>query len=159
MIVPQDVNASSETQVVSGMLRQAQKQGEIEEALFDAGYHCKGVLDATEQYQIELLCPEGQSQGANWNKQSEKYYPKNRFQYDAQQDCYRCPQGQELTQLSACQGNEQYPGYLQYGTSACAQCEQRGRCTKKCAGTPMLRMQQRSDCVKRWKNRRCGNDT
>jgi transposase len=139
VIVGQDVDASSETRVVAGLLEQARTQGEIEAALFDAGYHCKGVLDATGQRKIELLCPEGQSQGANWNKQSDKYYPKSRFRYDACRDCYRCPQGQDLTRLSEYKGSEQYPGYVQYGTSACERCEQRSRCTKSAQGRRIKR--------------------
>ena len=139
VIVAQDVDASSETKIVPRMLDQAKVQGEIEEALFDAGYHCKGVLEAAEQHEIELLCPQGQSQGSSWNKQSEKYYPKNRFHYDAQHDSYRCPQGQELKRVSEYKGNEQFPGYVQYGTSACEMCEQRSRCTKSVKGRRIKR--------------------
>ena len=139
VIVAQDVHASSETQVVRGLLEQAKGLGEIEDALFDAGYHCKDVLESAEQHKIELLCPEGQSQGDSWNKQSEKYYPKSRFQYDAQQDSYRCPQGQKLTRLSEYKGSDQYPGYVQYGTSACEQCEYGSRCTKSARGRRIKR--------------------
>ena len=139
VIVAQAVDASSETQVVAGMLEQAKAQGKIEAALFDAGYHCKGVLEATGEREIELLCPEGQSQGSSWNKQSEKYYPKSRFQYDAQRDCYRCPQGQELARLSEYKGSERYPGYVQYGTAACEACEQRSHCTKSARGRRIKR--------------------
>lgn len=139
VIVAQAVDASSEPRVVAGMLEQARAQGEVATALFDAGYHCKGVLEAAEQYEVELLCPEGQSQGANWKKQSEKYYPKSRFQYDAQQDSYRCPQGQDLTRLSEYKGNERYPGYVQYGTPACETCEQRSRCTRSVQGRRIKR--------------------
>lgn len=139
VIVAQAVDASSETQVVAGMLEQAKAQGKIETALFDAGYHSKGVLEATGEREIELLCPEGQSQGSSWNKQSEKYYPKSRFQYDAQRDSYRCPQGQALTRLSEYQGSERYPGYVQYGTPACEQCAQRSRCTKSARGRRIKR--------------------
>ena len=139
VIVAQAVDASSETRVVAEMLEQAKAQGEIEEALFDAGYHCKSVLEAAEQHEVELLCPEGQSQGASWNKQSEKYYPKSRFQYDDQRDSYRCPQGQELTRLSAYKGSEQYPGYVLYGTLACEGCAQRSCCTKSAQGRRIKR--------------------
>ena len=107
--------------------------------MFDAGYHCKGVLEATGQHEVELLCPEGQSQGDNWNKQSEKYYLKSRFQYDGQRDSYRCPQGQELTRLSEYKGNEQYSGYVLYGTLACEGCAQRSRCTKSAQGRRIKR--------------------
>ncbi len=139
VILAQAVDASSETKVVAGMLEQAKVQGEVEEALFDAGYHCSGVIDAAEQCGVELLCPEGQSQGRDWNKQSEKYYPKSRFQYDRQRDSYRCPQGQELTRLSQYQGSERYHGYVQYGSSACQRCEQRSRCTKSGQGRRIKR--------------------
>ena len=139
VIVAQAVDASSETQVVAGMLEQAKAQGKVEAALFDSGYHCKGVLEATGEREIELLCPEGQSQGGSWNKQSEKYYPKSRFHYDAQQDSYRCPQGQDLTRLSEYKGSERYPGYVQYGTAACETCEQRGGCTKSVQGRRIKR--------------------
>ncbi len=139
VILAQAVDASSETKVVAGMLEQAKVQGEVEEALFDAGYHCSGVLNAAEQCEVELLCPEGQTQGSDWNKQSEKYYPKSRFQYDAQRDSYRCPQGQELTRLSEYRGSEQYPGYVQYGSVACQRCEQRSRCTKSTQGRRIKR--------------------
>jgi transposase len=139
VIVAQAVDASSEAGVVAGMLEQAGAQGKIETALFDAGYHCNGVLEATGEREIELLCPEGQSQGASWNKQSEKYYPKSRFQYDTQRDSYRCPQGQELIRLSEYKGSEQYPGYVQYGTPACERCEQRSRCTKSVQGRRIKR--------------------
>lgn len=139
VIVAQAVDASSETQVVPGMLDQAKRQGEVKEGLFDAGYHTKGVLEATEQREVELLCPEGQSQGSDWNKQSEKYYPKSRFQYDPQRDSYRCPAGHELTRLSVYKGSEQYPGYIQYGTSACPGCPQRSNCTKSAQGRRIKR--------------------
>uniref|UniRef100_UPI003AF6599E hypothetical protein n=1 Tax=Thiolapillus sp. TaxID=2017437 RepID=UPI003AF6599E len=47
------------------------------------------VIDATEERGIELLCPEGRSQGKDWHKQSGKYYPKSHFQYDLEQACLR----------------------------------------------------------------------
>ncbi|WP_419616333.1 transposase, partial [Thiolapillus sp.] len=82
IIIGQAVDPSSETQVVTSLLDQAQQQGVIETALFDAGYFNQQVIDATEERGIELLCPEGRSQGKDWHKQSGKYYPKSHFQYD-----------------------------------------------------------------------------
>ncbi|WP_419639542.1 transposase, partial [Thiolapillus sp.] len=76
IIIGQAVDPSSETQVVTSLLDQAQQQGVIETALFDAGYFNQQVIDATEERGIELLCPEGRSQGKDWHKQSGKYYPK-----------------------------------------------------------------------------------
>ncbi|WP_305802119.1 hypothetical protein, partial [Thiolapillus sp.] len=89
IIIGQAVDPSSETQVVTSLLDQAQQQGVIETALFDAGYFNQQVIDATEERGIELLCPEGRSQGKDWHKQSGKYYPKSHFQYDLEQACLR----------------------------------------------------------------------
>ena len=47
---------------------------------------------------------------------------------------YRCPQGQEFTRLSEYKETMQYPGYVQYATTACKQCAQRSRCTKCAQG-------------------------
>lgn len=139
VILAQDVDASSETRVVEGMFKQAKRQGAIEHALFDAGYHSKRVLEAAEQHEIELLCPEGQSQGESWTKQSKKQYQKSQFEYDAQRDSYRCPQGEELTRFSEYKGNERYQGYVLYATSACVQCAQRCHCTKSPQGRRIKR--------------------
>lgn len=142
VILAQQVDASSETRVVEGMLTQAKHQGKIEQALFDAGYHTKSVLDASQQHEIELLCPEGQSRGEDWNKQSQKRYPKSQFLYDAQRDSYRCPQGEELTRFSVYKGSEHYDGYVQYASSACRDCEQLSQCTKSSKGRRIKRYEE-----------------
>lgn len=139
VIVAQDLDASSETAVVPGLLDQAQHHGPIRTALFDAGYHTEGVIDATEKRHIELICPEGQSRGEQWIKQSQKYYPKNRFCYDRASDSYRCPQGECLSRLSIYQGNERHTGYVLYGTAACDGCAQRARCTRNKQGRHIKR--------------------
>jgi transposase len=139
VIVAQDLDASSETAVVPGLLDQAQQHGPVSTALFDAGYHTEGVIEATEKRTIELLCPEGQSRGEQWIKQSQKQYPKNRFCYDLASDCYRCPQGERLSRVSVCQGTERYAGYVLYGTAACDGCAQRARCTRNKQGRRIKR--------------------
>ena len=87
------VNASSETSVVESMLDQAQTKGHVDSALFDAGYFCETVFRVAQKKHLELLCPEGKSQGASWNKKSKSAYPKSLFNYNADLDCYYCPQG------------------------------------------------------------------
>ena len=139
VIVAQAVDASSETEVVSKLLDQAREQGAIEDALFDAGYHTNGVLKATEQRQIELLCPQGQSRGDSWDKQSNKYYPKSLFHYDVDSDSYLCPQGQALKRQSSYKGNTHYSGYVLYGSNACGLCAQRSDCTKSTKGRRIKR--------------------
>lgn len=139
VIVAQAVDGSSETKVVGAMLDKARQLGPIKEALYDAGYHSDGVIEATQSREIELLCPQGRSQGKDWTKQSTKYYPKNRFEYDATQDSYRCPAGEVLTKVSQCKGNTEQPGYIAYGTTACGDCEQKQHCTKSQKGRQIKR--------------------
>jgi transposase len=139
VIVAAQVHASSETAVVEQLLDQAQGHGKIDTALFDAGYFATDIIAATAQRQIELLCPEGQSQGRNWNKHSDKQLPKSAFDYQGTQDCYRCPAGHSLTPVARYSGNASSPAYTEYGTSACAGCPLREQCTRSPQGRRIKR--------------------
>lgn len=139
VIVAAQVHASSETAVVEQLLDQAQGHGKIDTALFDAGYFATDIIAATAQRQIELLCPEGQSQGRNWNKHSDKQFPKSAFDYQGTQDCYRCPGGQSLTPVGRYSGNASGPAYTEYGTGACAACPLRDKCTRSAQGRRIKR--------------------
>ena len=139
IIIGQAVDPSSETQVVTSLLDQAQQQGVIETALFDAGYFNQQVIDATEERGIELLCPEGRSQGKDWHKQSGKYYPKSHFQYDPEQDHYRCPQGEILTCQSRYKGNAASPAYRLYASEACGRYSHKDQCTRSAKGRRIKR--------------------
>ena len=139
VIVACAVHPSSETAMVKGLLEQARAHGEVETGMWDAGFFCDEVLHSTAAYGIELLCPEGQSSGSDWNKQSDKRYPKSRFVYDAQHDHYRCPGEQTLVPIDRYRGNAQAPGYVQYATSACAGCALKARCTRSDAGRRIKR--------------------
>lgn len=139
IIVAQALDASSETKVVAVLLDKAQQHGAVKESLFDAGYHTNEVIDATQVRGIGLLCPEGRSEGRDWNKQSDKYYPKNQFAYDPEQDLYRCPGGETLHRLGHYKGNTEQPGYTKYGTAACGRCPQKSRCTKSKQGRQIKR--------------------
>jgi hypothetical protein len=139
VIVAAQVHASSETAVVEQLLDQAQGHGKIDTALFDAGYFATDIIEATAQRHIELLCPEGQSQGRNWNKHSDKQLPKSAFDYQGAQDCYRCPGGHNLTPVARYSGNASAPAYTEYGTSACAGCPLRDQCTRSAQGRRIKR--------------------
>ena len=139
VIVAAQVHASSETAVVEQLLDQAQGQGKIDTALFDAGYFATDILVAAAQRQIELLCPEGHSQGRNWNKHSVKQFPKSAFDYQGTQDCYRCPAGHCLTPVARYSGNASAAAYTEYGTSACAGCALRDKCTRSPQGRRIKR--------------------
>lgn len=139
VIVSFALDPSSETGVVPGLLDQAQRQGAVSTALFDAGYCSDSVIEASAERDIELLCPEGRSQGDSWLKTSTKYYPKSQFTYDREQDDYRCPQGQTLVPVGRYTGNERYRAYTLYGTPACGQCAFRERCTRSARGRQIKR--------------------
>lgn len=126
VIVACDVHASSETKPVGALLDQAAALGKVETALFDAGYFNDEVIQATAERTIELLCPQGQSEGENWDKQSDKQFPKNRFVFDPASNTYRCPQGELLTQVGVNKGQQPH---VKYGTTACGQCPLRAKCT------------------------------
>lgn len=139
VVLAHGVHCSSETEPLGELLDRAQAHGEIETVLLDAGYFSDAVLEAAARRNIELLCPQGNSRGKDWNKQSEKYYPKGRFVYDPAHDAYRCPAGAHLTRVSQYRGSERYPGYVRYAGPACASCAQRPRCTRNSAGRHIKR--------------------
>lgn len=139
VIVAAQVHASSETAVVKPLLDQAQGHGPIDTALFDAGYFATQIIVATAQRRIELLCPEGQSQGGSWNKHSDKQFPKSAFDYQGAQDCYRCPAGEHLTPVGRYRGNARDAAYTEYATAACAGCPLRDKCTGSAKGRRIKR--------------------
>lgn len=139
VIVSFALDPSSETAVVPQLLDQAQRQGAVDTVLFDAGYCSDAVIEASAERDIELLCPEGRSEGDSWTKTSNKYYPKSQFTYDREQDCYRCPQGQALLPVGRYAGNHRYPAYTLYGTPACGQCAFRDQCTRSARGRRLRR--------------------
>ena len=139
VIVACDVHPSSETAVVPGLLDRAQALGPLETALFDAGFFSDGILDAAARRDIELLCPEGQSQGDDWNKQANKRIPKSRFIYQADDDTYLCPNQQHLTRRHSCQGGQTGRAYTLYGCDACSGCPLKPQGTRSESGRTLKR--------------------
>lgn len=133
------VHPSSETAVVSALLDRAQALGQIDTALLDSGYFSEGVIRATEERHIELLCPEGQSFGNDWNKQSDKQFPKSKFEYLSEQDVYICPNQQQLTCSGRYRGNATHPAYSEYATAACPNCLLKAQCTRSETGRKIKR--------------------
>jgi transposase len=139
IIVACDVHPSSETVLLPQLLDSAGAHGPIQTALLDAGFFSAGVLQSMAARQIELLCPEGRSEGADWNKQSDKQFPKSQFSYEAAQDHYRCPAGQLLRPVEFYRGSTSEPAHVQYGTTACGDCPMRDRCTTSKTGRRIKR--------------------
>ena len=139
IIVACAVHPSSETAMLSQLLERAGAHGTIETALLDAGYFSEGVLQSMAARGIELLCPEGRSEGADWHKRSDKQFPKSQFTYDAEHDQYRCPAGEVLRPVEFYRGNANTPGHVKYGTSACHDCSMKDRCTASQVGRQIKR--------------------
>jgi transposase len=133
------VHPSSETEPVADLLDRAQALGPVHTALFDAGYFSEGVIRATAARGIELLSPEGQSVGTDWNKHADTRFPKSRFTYSADEDVYRCPGQQTLTRCGQYRGNATAPAYTVYGTLACRNCPLQSRCTRSETGRKIKR--------------------
>jgi transposase len=123
------VDPSSETKVVAGMLDQSGRVigAPVAELLLDAGYFDDGVIAATLEREVSLLCPEGKSPGI---VKDSKVFHKSSFQYDSAADTYRCPAGQILIFLKSAEATQTKRAYRLYGTDACGSCPLRTQCTK-----------------------------
>jgi transposase len=127
-----DVHPSMETKVVATMLDQSKRvTGEpVNEVLLDAGYFDDGVIAATLEREVSLLCPEGQT--PEMPKASAAFH-KSQFQYDPTSNQYRCPAGQQLILLRNLSATPGKRAYALYGTTACENCASRADCTKTAA--------------------------
>jgi hypothetical protein len=123
------VDPSSETKVVAAMLDQSARVigAPVAELLLDAGYFDDGVIAATLEREVSLLCPEGRAPGI---VKDSKVFHKSSFQYDSAADTYRCPAGQMLIFLKSAEATQTKRAYRLYGTDACSSCPLRTQCTK-----------------------------
>ena len=121
------LDPSSETKVVAALLDQSRRVtgAQPEELLLDAGYFDNGVIAATLERDISLLCPDGKMPG---EVKQGKVYAKSQFVYDEASDSYRCPAGQLLSKLREKAATELKEAYATYGTKACKHCPSRADC-------------------------------
>lgn len=121
------LDPSSETKVVEAMLDQSLRVtgAQPEELLLDAGYFDNGVIAATLEREISLLCPDGKTPG---EVKHGKVYAKSQFVYDEASDSYRCPADQLLLKLRAKAATQLKAAHTIYGTKACGKCPVRSAC-------------------------------
>jgi transposase len=126
------VHPSMETKVIGAMLDQTQRvTGEsVKEVLLDAGYFDDGVIAATLEREVSLLCPERQTPEA---PKASTAFHKNQFQYDPTANEYRCPANQKLILLKNVSATPGKRAHALYGTTACGDCASRADCTKTAA--------------------------
>ena len=130
IITAMAIDPSSETRAVAALLDQSARAvgGNPAEVLFDAGYFDDGVIAATLERDISLLCPDGQVPG---QLKQGNVFPKAQFEFDESTDTYRCPAGRTLIFMKAFEATKTKSARRQYGTSACRECPIRSDCTNQ----------------------------
>lgn len=124
------VDASSETKVIGAMLDQSARitGSNAQELLLDGGYFHDGVIAATLERDVSLLCPDGQDLEKSKAGRG-GLYPKSSFDYDASSNTYRCPAGQTLAMIRIFDGSDKTREFRLYATNACGDCSSREKCT------------------------------
>lgn len=142
IIVAYEVDPSNESRMVPALVDMAERVGgeKVGELLLDSGYFDHGVIAECIERDINLLCPEGKSQGEDdWTKKPSTYFGKSAFVYQEDRDVYVCPQGHEMRVVDRYEGKGKESGYMRYGTAACGGCPERERCTQNKKGRRIKR--------------------
>jgi transposase len=117
------VNQPSDREQLSSMAKQAQTElnaGSLT-VLADAGYDNAAQCAACETSDIEVVVPAQ----TTVNPKGEQYFHKARFEYESEQDRYRCPAGEELTPRRIDHTHQR----VLYSSDACGGCALRAQCT------------------------------
>ncbi|WP_126353811.1 transposase [Mycoavidus cysteinexigens] len=133
IVVAHALHASSETRVMATMLEQSKRTTgqHAAELLLDAGYFDNTVIQCTLDREISLLCSPDKS---SEEVKGEKKFRKGQFQYDAIQDTYRCPAGQDLHVITQTKPTALTRARRIYAITSCEGCALRTRCTKSAVG-------------------------
>ena len=101
----------------------------------DAGYANTDKLKESDDQGQKVIVP-SQKQA---HDRPVKEFEKPRFQYDADKDCYACPQGNSLPYSYFCK-DKQHKIYQIESPSLCAACPHFGVCTKSKNGRRVSRL-------------------
>lgn len=117
---------ASDREQLAGMAEKAKSELEVQHltVLTDAGYDNAEQCARCEAADIEAVVPAQ----ATVNGKGEQFFHKDQFEYDAEQDRYRCPAGQSLTRQRLDLAHQR----VLYSSASCATCALRAQCT---AGT------------------------
>ena len=129
VVVDAQVHSTSEQAALSeplGRLDGAQTQ----EVLLDAGFNTYETLECALKKDISVLCPE-RAEDAPGDEPGAGRFALRHFRYVEDGDYYLCPTGERLHPCRRSQGNPEAGrrAYVQYTTTACAQCARRAQCT------------------------------
>lgn len=144
LIVAEEVTQEgNDTGLLAPMLEKAQAilQSENLTGLADSGYFESGQIKACEENHITVYVavPDKSKRIAEQGR-----FAREQFRYDAEQDCYVCPQGETLKPSGQPQ-RKNHKNYIRYQSKAsvCASCPIRQQCLK-----PTTRRKQ----IERWEH-------
>lgn len=98
--------------------------------LADKGYYTGECLRKCEQDQITTVVSKQNPPSSTGNPA----YTLDKFKYDQENDCYICPQGQILPNVSKAEAKEKM-----YRSKACKNCPHKDECTKNKRGRQIIR--------------------
>ena len=106
-------------------------------ACADAGFACSSELKKIDEQGITVIVP-SQKQAHNKDEEPDAF-AKERFNYDAQKDCYICPMNQEIP-FSHFSIKKQHKLYRFKNPSVCFSCKAFGVCTNSKRGRAIIRL-------------------
>ena len=120
VIVAQKVESSSEPAAVPHLVEQAGRvmDGPVTTVLGDGRYNTGGLHELAQNKGFELLAP---ASSTDQSAKGGKYFGKDRFAYDRDADCYRCPAGRILIRHRA-HSDAKGRQIIDYRAPDCAQC-------------------------------------
>lgn len=128
LLIDYKITNQNDKKAMGGMLRRAKAILATNSftALYDKGYHTGSEFKVADDLGVDTLVA---VPGIGRASQApDPAYNAEHFNYDPQQDSYRCPQGHELTSNGNWYRARNYR-FKQYKTKACKNCPVRNRCT------------------------------
>lgn len=154
LVVAEDVSNNGDDRAhLASMLAEAQRNLDVEEltGLADRGYYDGAQFKECEDNNITVYVP---SPDKSLAMKKKGRYSKKDFTYDAQGDCYCCPQGRQLKRCKAVVTKNSRT-YIQYISKSvdCKACAVRERCLGAQRRTRILRRWEHEDVVDRHRER------
>ena len=156
LVVAEDVSDNGDDRAhLSSMLAEAKRNLDVEEltGLADRGYYDGAQFKECEDRNITVYVP---SPDRSLAMKKKGRYSKKDFNYDAQGDCYYCPQGKQLKRCKAVVTKNSRT-YIQYISKSvdCKACAVREHClgAQRLTRTRILRRWEHEDVVDRHRER------
>jgi hypothetical protein len=115
-------------------------------AVADTGYYDGGDIAECEENSTVVYVPKVD----DYVHAPDRRYDKSNFRYDAENDCYICPEDKRLPfrQLQK-QRADKYENRIYYDTKACRNCPQRDKCTTNKRGGRHISRSKHQDALDR----------